>query len=91
MNTVPEALKEKFQSWTKGLTPVALMHPNSQTLIFVGKKNSGTETSPRPTFDVIRFFTLGSNWEVSCDARDESAENAFKEIARGVSPLGFIT
>lgn len=83
MKTIPEALKPEFDRYTRGLDVVTLMFPDPQTIIVVAKTKA-----LRPAYDVITFFTLGDKWAASCDASSATADVAFLEVARRVSPLG---
>jgi hypothetical protein len=89
MKNIPDALKPKFESWTQGLTIVTIIQPDPLSIVVVGKRIKGDGAKARDFYDVLGFFTLAAKWEVSCDLRDGTADQAFAELSRRLSTRQF--
>lgn len=73
---LPQA-QQKVEEWTRGLTVVTRIHVDG-TLFFVIAKD------PEDKYEVQRYFGLGDNWAVSIDAREVTADEAFKVLAEHI-------
>ena len=80
MLSTPEALYLKLQSeWEKGLTLIAEFTNSNGAKVKVLKEDSPVKGL---LYTVLRYFTIGEKWHVSCDAQRVPADEAFKALGK---------
>ena len=83
----PESnLAELRESWENGLEVIAEFGTDKNlTLVVILKNPKASEHDPEAAYEVNRYFPIGAQWQVSCDARAVTADAAIKVAARGVN------